>query len=58
MIQCEGHDTKKKATTECLNCKKPLCDSCMKIHLEIWDNCKSKYITKMRIGDHLRDHYD
>lgn len=40
MIQCQGHDTKKKADIQCQNCKKDLCNSCMEIHLSIFDNCK------------------
>lgn len=39
MVQCQGHDTRKKADTECLNCKKPLCNSCLEIHLSIFDEC-------------------
>jgi len=42
MTQCQGHDTKKKADTKCLNCNKPLCNSCLEIHLSIFDDCKLK----------------
>lgn len=43
MTQCEGHDTRKKADTKCNNCGKKLCNSCLEIHLRLWDNCKEFY---------------
>ena len=47
MTQCQGHDTRKKATTDCLNCKKSLCNSCLKIHLSLFEECAEFYnITK------------
>ncbi len=41
MVQCQGHDTRKKADTKCSNCKKPLCNSCLEIHLRIFDGCRT-----------------
>jgi len=40
MVQCQGHDTVKKATIECQNCGKPLCKSCLKIHYSLFDSCR------------------
>ncbi len=43
IIQCEGHDSRRKATNQCVNCKKNLCDSCLQIHLSIFIECKKVY---------------
>ena len=52
MSQCEGHDTKKKAHTQCPGCKKNLCNSCLEIHLSIFDECKLESTVQTKsLGD-------
>ncbi len=46
LTQCQGHDTRKKATQQCKNCEKPLCNSCMETHLEIFDECRKNHLKK------------
>lgn len=48
--QCEGHVTKKNADKQCPGCKKNLCNSCLKIHLSIFDDCKLE-MTHQTKGD-------
>lgn len=51
MTLCAGCDIRRKATKQCQNCEKPLCDSCFDIHIHIFQDCGESYNVAKRIPE-------